>query len=71
MLELDDRSVASLAAIPLGRARRLARLMQQSTALFDCVATRSFQGRVSEVELRLWLVSQGCSAGEAGEGEAV
>jgi hypothetical protein len=66
VLELDDTSIAALAMIPLGRARRLARLFQQSTALFDTVATRTLQPRLSEVELRLWLVGQGCGAGEAG-----
>lgn len=66
MLELDDSSIAALALIPLGRARRLARLFQQSTALFDSIAVRTLQPRLSEVELRLWLVGQGCSGAEAG-----
>ena len=67
VLELDDHSIAALATLPMARARRLARLLQQATALFDCVATRTLQPRLSEVELRLWLVAQGCSAAEAGE----
>lgn len=66
VLELEDTGIASLTLLPLVRARRLARLLQQSVALYDAVATRCMQPRLSEIELRLWLVGQGCSAGEAG-----
>jgi hypothetical protein len=35
-------------------------------ALFDSIATRVCQPRLSDIELRLWLAAQGCSSSEAG-----
>lgn len=45
------------------KARRLRRL-GDAAALFDAAATRPSQGRLSEVELRLWLAGSGCGASE-------
>jgi hypothetical protein len=38
--------------------------LQEAAALYDCVATRCAQPRLSEVEVRLWLAGQGCRAAE-------
>jgi hypothetical protein len=50
--------------MPRHKARRLRRLID-ATALFDAAAARPGQGRLSELELRVWLAGSGCSAGEA------
>jgi hypothetical protein len=62
-----DAACAGLAArlaLPPHRARRLRRV-GDAAALFDAVASRPAQPRLSEVELRLWLAGSGCTAGEA------
>ncbi len=62
-----DPSLSALAA-RLGVSERRARTLKRlaaATALFDAVATRPAQPRLSEVELRLWLAGCGCGAGEA------
>lgn len=46
-------------------ARRLRRL-GDATALFDAVASHPAQPRLTEIELRLWLVGSGCTVSEAG-----
>lgn len=59
-------STAALAArlgVPPHKARRLRRV-GDAAALFDAIATRRAQPRVSEIELRLWLAGSGCSAAE-------
>ncbi|KIY94816.1 hypothetical protein MNEG_13148 [Monoraphidium neglectum] len=55
--------VAALLSVPPHKARRLRRV-GDAAALFDAIATRPAQPRVSEVELRLWLAGSGCSASE-------
>jgi hypothetical protein len=57
------RDLALRLRVPQHKARRLRRLVD-ATALFDAVATRAAQPRLSEVELRLWLAGSGCSAAE-------
>jgi hypothetical protein len=64
----SDPACADLAArlrMPRHKARRLRRIVD-ATALFDAVAPRPGQGRLSELELRLWLAGSGCSAAEVG-----
>jgi hypothetical protein len=39
-------------------------VIQEAAALYDQIATRIAQPRISEVELRLWLAGQGCSSSE-------
>lgn len=39
--------------------------MQDALRLYDAIATRVAQPRLSDIEMRLWLVSQGCSTSEA------
>jgi len=61
-----DPACADLATrlrMPQHKARRLRRLVD-TTALYDAVATRAAQPRLSEIELRLWLAGSGCSASE-------
>ncbi|GBF90854.1 hypothetical protein Rsub_03708 [Raphidocelis subcapitata] len=63
---LGEPGWASLGArlgLPPHRARRLRRLAD-AAALFDAVAARAGQGRISEIELRLWLAGSGCSPSE-------
>jgi hypothetical protein len=46
---------------------RLAALhLQDAMRLYDAIATRVVQPRLTDIELRLWLAGQGCSSGEAG-----
>lgn len=41
-------------------------LLQDAVSLYDAIATRVAQPRLTEVELRLWLAAQGCCSSEAG-----
>jgi hypothetical protein len=40
--------------------------LQDAMRLYDAIATRVAQPRLTDIELRLWLAGQGCSSGEAG-----
>lgn len=39
---------------------------QDAARLYDTIAARACQGKLTDVELRLWLAAQGCSASESG-----
>jgi len=47
----------------LSQTRKL-RALQRASLLFDRIATLPRQGKISEVELRLYLASQGASTAE-------
>ena len=51
------------ATLPPSQVRKL-RALQRAVALFDRIATLPRQGRLSEVELRLFLAAQGCGSVE-------
>jgi hypothetical protein len=40
-------------------------ILQEAVALYDAIATRVAQPRLTEVELRLWLAAQGCDCSDA------
>ncbi|GBF91744.1 hypothetical protein Rsub_04048 [Raphidocelis subcapitata] len=56
-------ALAAHLGLPSHKARRLRKLLD-ATALYDAVATRAAQPRLSGFELRAWLAGSGCSAGE-------
>lgn len=39
--------------------------LQEAVGLYDAIATRVAQPRISEVELRLWLAAKGCDCADA------
>jgi hypothetical protein len=39
--------------------------LQEAVGLYDVIATRVAQPRLTEVELRLWLASKGCDCSDA------
>eukprot|EP00878_Enallax_costatus_P031515 GHUV01034466.1.p1 GENE.GHUV01034466.1~~GHUV01034466.1.p1 ORF type:complete len:102 (+),score=27.59 GHUV01034466.1:550-855(+) len=39
--------------------------LQDALRVYDAIATRVAQPRLTDIELHLWLVSQGCSTSEA------
>eukprot|EP00882_Tetradesmus_deserticola_P025244 GHRQ01027711.1.p1 GENE.GHRQ01027711.1~~GHRQ01027711.1.p1 ORF type:complete len:246 (+),score=117.72 GHRQ01027711.1:399-1136(+) len=65
LLLLEEPQLMELLGLPKHKARRLRRL-QDAMHLYDVIATRVAQPRLTAIELRLWLAGQGCSSGEAG-----
>lgn len=65
LLLLEEPQLMELLGLPKHKARRLRRL-QDAMRLYDAIATRVAQPRLTDIELRLWLAGQGCSSGEAG-----
>eukprot|EP00775_Hariotina_reticulata_P009012 gene9012-9185_t len=64
LLSLDEDTLVALTGIARHRAHRIKRL-QDAMKLYDAIATRVCQSRLTDVELRLWLAAQGCSSSEA------
>eukprot|EP00879_Flechtneria_rotunda_P012199 GHRR01012740.1.p1 GENE.GHRR01012740.1~~GHRR01012740.1.p1 ORF type:complete len:515 (+),score=197.13 GHRR01012740.1:1110-2654(+) len=63
LLLLDEPQLFAVLGLPKHKARRLKRL-QDAMRLYDTIATCVAQGRLTDLELRLWLASQGCGRPE-------
>ncbi|KAI8471008.1 MAG: hypothetical protein J3K34DRAFT_520909 [Monoraphidium minutum] len=64
----SDPACSALAArlrAPPHKARRGLRRLRDAAGLFDAIAVRAAQPRLSEVQLRLWLAGSGASPSEA------
>lgn len=57
LLLMSERDLMLQLSLPKHKARRL-RKIQDAVALYDVIATRVAQPRISEIELRLWLAGQ-------------
>ncbi|KAG2490283.1 hypothetical protein HYH03_011235 [Edaphochlamys debaryana] len=60
LLDMTEDEMIVRLLLPRHKVRKL-RALQRAVALFDRIATLPRQGRLSEVEMRLFLASQGCS----------
>ncbi|KAG2434292.1 hypothetical protein HXX76_008016 [Chlamydomonas incerta] len=63
LLDMSEDEMVVRLLLPRHKVRKL-RALQRAVALFDRIATLPRQGRLSEVELRLFLAAQGCGSGE-------
>ncbi|EFJ40754.1 hypothetical protein VOLCADRAFT_108020 [Volvox carteri f. nagariensis] len=60
LLDMTEDEMIVRLLLPRHKVRKL-RALQRAVALYDRIATLPRQGRLSEVELRLFLANQGCS----------
>ncbi|KAF5839348.1 hypothetical protein DUNSADRAFT_1032 [Dunaliella salina] len=63
LLAMSEDDMAVDLVLPRSKTRKL-RALQRATHLFDRIATLPRQGKISEVELRLFLASQGAGTAE-------
>ncbi|GFR52021.1 hypothetical protein Agub_g14445 [Astrephomene gubernaculifera] len=63
LLDMTEDEMIVRLLLPRHKVRKL-RALQRAVALYDRIATLPRQGRLSEVELRLFLSSQGCGSSE-------
>ncbi|KAG2447415.1 hypothetical protein HYH02_007742 [Chlamydomonas schloesseri] len=63
LLDMSEDEMVVRLLLPRHKVRKL-RALQRAVALFDRIATLPRQGRLSEVELRLFLAAQGCGSAE-------
>ncbi|PNW72513.1 hypothetical protein CHLRE_16g687182v5 [Chlamydomonas reinhardtii] len=63
LLDMSEDEMVVRLLLPRHKVRKL-RALQRAVALFDRIATLPRQGRLSEVELRLFLAAQGCGSVE-------
>ncbi|PNH02745.1 hypothetical protein TSOC_011237 [Tetrabaena socialis] len=61
LLDMTEDEMIVRLLLPRHKVRKL-RALQRAVALFDRIATLPRQGRLSEMELRLFLASQGCGS---------
>ncbi|KXZ43813.1 hypothetical protein GPECTOR_80g173 [Gonium pectorale] len=63
LLDMTEDEMIVRLLLPRHKVRKL-RALQRAVALYDRIATLPRQGRLSEVEMRLFLASQGCTSAE-------
>lgn len=63
LLAMSEDFLLSELVLPRGKVRKL-RALQRAAALFDHIATLPRQGKISEIEMRLYLAGQGASSTE-------
>lgn len=63
LLDMSEDEMVVRLLLPRHKVRKL-RALQKAVALFDRISTLPRQGRLSEVELRLYLAANGCGTGE-------
>uniref|UniRef100_A0A7S0UYY4 SAM domain-containing protein n=1 Tax=Polytomella parva TaxID=51329 RepID=A0A7S0UYY4_9CHLO len=63
LLDMTEEEMAIRLLLPTIKIRKL-RAVQRAVALFDRIATVPRQGRLSEIELRLYLAGHGCAVHE-------
>ncbi|GLC34368.1 hypothetical protein PLESTB_000736600 [Pleodorina starrii] len=63
LLDMTEDEMIVRLLLPRHKVRKL-RALQRAVALYDRIATLPRQGRLSEVEMRLFLANQGCSTPE-------
>mmetsp|Transcript_25551 Transcript_25551/g.55657 ORF Transcript_25551/g.55657 Transcript_25551/m.55657 type:complete len:586 (-) Transcript_25551:158-1915(-) len=63
LLDLREEELAADFVLPRNKVRKV-RALQQATRLFDRISTLPRQGKLSEVEVRLYLAGQGAGAAD-------
>ncbi|GIL89985.1 hypothetical protein Vretimale_17956 [Volvox reticuliferus] len=63
LLDMTEDEMIVRLLLPRHKVRKL-RALQRAVALYDRIATLPRQGRLGEVEMRLFLANQGCSTHE-------